>query len=585
VTWSRRAAVVLVLATVCAVDPAGLRPFTTLRWALVGVAAAVAAASVAWRIPRRLLWLWLGLLAALAVATVVALDPLLAVVGHPRRHLGLVGWAVAFLAFAAGSGLAEDGARRVVGWAAVAAGVVTGVATVADLAGWDPAGVVFAGGRIGGLLGQPVYLGAVSVLLGPVAVGLASDLAAYTPRSRRIRRQIAVALLGAAGFAVAALGTGTRGAWLGILVAVVVAWPHLRGLVPGRRWVAVVGAAVLAALVVAGPVGSRAAAALDPDDAGGRGRLDEWAVAAAVIAERPLTGAGPEGYRIAAPAHVDGDYTRRHGRDELIDRAHSAPLDVAASAGIPAAVAYVALVGAVVVRCVRTSRRARDPLLAGMALGVVAWAVQQVVGFPVAEVDPAAWLLAGLVVAGAPRPERAAGRAGRALAATLAAVLVAAGVTAVVADRSLQRATDRRDLADADRATALRPDDVDGWYLAAQVAASGPSLLAVDAGLDRVEEGLGHLPRDPALRELHEALLTERALRSELPEDLEAAARAARRGIAADPAGPAHHRRLGLVLAAQGRDGEATAALRRALDLDPADAAARDALDRLEAPP
>jgi O-antigen ligase len=580
VTWSRRAAVVLILATACAVDPGGLRPFTTLRWAVVGVAAAVAAAGVAWRIPRRVLWLWLALLALLAVATAVALDPLLAALGHPRRHLGLAGWVVSFLAFAAGTGLAEEGTRRVVGWAAVVAGVLTGMATLADLAGWDPAGVAFAGGRVGGLLGQPVYLGAVAVLLGPVAVGMACHLGSRaSPRG-----QIALAVHGAAGFAVAAVASGTRGAWLGLVAAAAVAWPHLRRWVPAHRWIAVAGAALLVGLVVAGPVGSRAAAALDPDDAGGRGRLDEWAVAAAVIAERPLTGAGPEGYRIAAPAHVDGDYTRRHGRDELIDRAHSAPLDVAASAGIPAAVAYVALVGAVVVQCVRNSRRPRDPLVAGMALGVVAWAVQQVMGFPVAEVDPAAWLLAGFVVAG-PRPVRATGRAGRVLAGTLAAVLVVAGATAVVADRSLQRAADRLDLAAADRATALRPDDVDAWYLAAQVAASGPSLLAVDAGLDRVEDGLGHLPRDPALCDLHEALLTERALRSELPEDLAAAARAARRGIAADPAGPAHHRRLGLVLAAQGRDDEAAAALRRALDLDPGDAAARDALDRLETRP
>ena len=47
--------------------------------------------------------------------------------------------------------------------------------------------------------------------------------------------------------------------------------------------------------------------------------------------------------------------------------------------------------------------------------------------------------------------------------------------------------------------------------------------------------------------------------------------------------GPAHHRRLGLVLAAQGRDVEAADALRRALDLDPGDDPARDALGRLEA--
>jgi O-antigen ligase len=593
VSRSRRAAlalaVVLVVATACAVDPEGLRPFTTLRWAVVGVAAAGAAASVAWRVPRRLRWLWFALLACLAVATVVALDPLLAAVGHPRRHLGLAGWVVGFLAFAAGTGLAADPrARRVVGWAAVVAGLVTGVATVADLAGWDPAGVSFAGGRVGGLLGQPVYLGAAAVLLGPAAAGVACDLAAYTPHMRRIRRQIALAWVGAGGFGLALVASGTRGAWLGAVAAGVVAWPQLRRRrrVGGRRVLAGVAVAAAVALVVVGPVGTRVAAAVDPGEAGGRSRLDEWALAAAVVADHPLTGVGPEGYRIAAPAHVDDTYARRHGRDEVVDRAHSGPLDVAAAAGIPAAVVYVALLATVVAACVRAVRRPPDSLVAGMAAGVVAWVVQQAVSFPLAEVDPAAWLLAGMVAAtgavAAPGPAPVGrARAGRIVAGLAAGVLAVGGVVSVVADRDLQRATRTGDGAAADRATALRPDDVDAWYVAAQVAASGPSLLALDAGLDRVEEGLDRLPRDPALGGLHEALLTERALRSGLPEDLAAAEAAARDGIARDPAGPAHHRRLGVVLAARGDDRAAAAALRRVLDLDPGDAAARTALDGL----
>ncbi len=184
------------------------------------MAAAVAAATVAWRLPRRVLALWLALLACLALATVVALDPLLAVVGHPRRHLGLAGWVVGFLACAAGSGLAADpDARRTVGRAAVVAGLATGVATAADLVGWDPAGTSFAGGRVGGLLGQPVYLGAVAVLLGPVALGVALGPSSLTADTRGERRQTVLAWLGVAGYGLALVASGTRGAWLGLVAA------------------------------------------------------------------------------------------------------------------------------------------------------------------------------------------------------------------------------------------------------------------------------------------------------------------------------------------------------------------------------
>ncbi len=289
-----------------------------------------------------------------------------------------------------------------------------------------------------------------------------------------------------------------------------------------------------------------------------------------MIAERPVTGAGPEGYRIAATPHIDPGYARRHGRDEVVDRAHDGPLDVAAAAGIPAALIYAGLLAAVTIRAARAVRRPPDPVVAGAALGVVAWVVQQLVGFPLAEVDPLAWLLAGaVVVAAAPGTEARRAVAGRIVAAATAVVLAVAGITAVVADHSLQHAVDDVDVAAADRATRLRPDDIDAWYVAAQVASSGPSLLAVDAGLDRVEAGRERSPRDPALADLHEALLVERALRSGLDEDLAAAEAAARARIAADPAGPEHYRRLGQVLEAQGRTGAAADALARARRLDP----------------
>jgi O-antigen ligase len=606
-----------VVAVAAAVDPWGFRPFTTARWALVGVVVAAAAVASAAapraRLPRSVVLGGAGLLVCLAVATATALDPLSAVLGHGRRHLGLLGWVVSALAFVAGTRLTAGEVRRLLGRAGVVAAGITGVAALADLAGWDPAGSRFAGGRIGGLLGQPLYLGAVAVLLVPLAVGVAVDPSA----GRGWRRAAAGA---AVACAIALVATRTRGAWLGAALAVAVAWPRLAP--PVRAWLAARPRAVLAGLALAVvmavvPLGARAAAGLDPDAAGGRGRLDDWVVAARVIGAHPLTGVGPEGYRIAAPAHVDDGYARRHGRDEVLDRAHNGPLDVAVSAGIPAAALYVALLGGVVACSIRVVRRSPDPVVAGAAAGVVAWVGQQAVGFPIAEVDPLAWLLAGAVVVAAGRlasPDRPppspvvaratwARPAGRLAAGATAAVVAVAGWTGVVvavagwtgvaADRDLraaERAAAARApaaaVAAADRATARRPDDVDAWYVAARVASAPAGLPAVDAGLDRVEEGLTWSPDDPALRALHTDLLVERALRSGLPDDLTAAERAARDHTVADPSGPRAHRQLGLVLVTAGRSAEARVELARALALDPDDAVAEQALaDIDEAPP
>jgi O-antigen ligase len=601
-------AAALVLAVAGAVDPGGFRPFTTLRWALVGLAAAVAAVtglagatvSTRARLPRLVVLAGAGLLVCLVVATAAALDPLSAVLGHPRRHLGLLGWAVSALAFVAGTRLAPGQIRRLLGRAGVVAAGITGGAALADVAGWDPAGSRFAGGRVGGLLGQPLYLGAAAVLLMPLAVGVAVD-----PSAGRAWRRAGVGAAVACGLALAF--TQTRGAWLGAALALAVAWPRLAP--RGRAWLAarprpLVAGLALAVVLGLALVGARATAALDPDAAGGRSRLDDWVVAARVIAAHPLTGVGPEGYRIAAPAHVDDGYARRHGRDEVLDRAHNGALDVAVTAGIPAAAFYVSLLGGVVACSARVVRRSPDPVAAGAAAGVVAWVGQQAVGFPIAEVDPLAWLLAGVVVVAASRLASADGPppslpararwsrpAARLAAGTTAAAVAAAGWTSVATDRDL-RAAERAAagapaaaVAAADRATERRPDDIDAWYVAARVASAPAGLPAVDAGLDRVEEGLTWFPDDPALRALHTDLLVERGLRSRLPDDLTAAEAAARARTATDPSGPRAHRQLGLVLAAGGRPAEARVELARALALDPDDAVAEGALAVIDEAP
>ncbi|MDY7099999.1 MAG: hypothetical protein S0880_02320, partial [Actinomycetota bacterium] len=162
------------LAAAALVDPWGLLRVTTLRWAVVSTAIAVAAVAVAVggyrpRLPRPVAAVGVGTLALVGVATVLADDRATALVGHPRRNLGLLAW-VGFAA-ATAVGAALPWRPRIVGAAVTAAGLAITAGAAADLAGWSPGGADFAGGRVGGLSGQPAYLGSLALLVGVAAAG------------------------------------------------------------------------------------------------------------------------------------------------------------------------------------------------------------------------------------------------------------------------------------------------------------------------------------------------------------------------------------------------------------------------------
>src|SRR5690606_3238897 len=93
----------------------------------------------------------------------------------------------------------------------------------------------------------------------------------------------------------------------------------------------------------------------------------------------------------------------------------------------------------------RALRRA-GPAAAGAAAGVVAYATQALFLFPVAELDPIAWLLAGVAVAGVVRPAEevtwAVPAPVVAAAGGLAAASLAVGALDVTADRAALRVLD-----------------------------------------------------------------------------------------------------------------------------------------------
>ncbi|MGH9164573.1 MAG: O-antigen ligase family protein, partial [Acidimicrobiales bacterium] len=435
-------------AAVLAIDPAGLSPFGPLKWLLIpslllAGSAVLASSGLARRpVARNPAVAMAAFLAWVGLAAAVGADGLYAWTGTPERHFGAFTWGLCGLAFVVGQWLEPVAARRVITVAMVTAGVA-GAWALAEAAGWQPLDLAGAGVRPVATLGSSAYLGAAMALLAPVAVGVAVDRASR-PLARR------AALLAAAAAALALVASGARAAWVGAIVAgLATAWCRRQG--PGggsrgapghdRRRLALAGTAGVAlvvAVAVATGVTGRLTGVADETGGGARGRLDEWRVAARVVADHPLTGVGPEGYRIVFGGAVDDDYEMAHGRDPLPDRAHSAPLDVAVTTGLPGLAAYAVLVG-LVGRLVLRSLRRSPAALAGVAAGLVAYTTQSLLLFPVAELEPVAWLLAGLVVARSLTAGEAATlavpRIAPVVAGALAALALVAGVLDVAADR------------------------------------------------------------------------------------------------------------------------------------------------------
>jgi len=533
----------LFVGVVVAVDPDGLVPSGPARWTAGVVLMGVALGGLlrqpvrAERVTGRL---WLALVAWLFAASLAGADTRHAWIGTPDRRLGWIAWCTFPLMFVCGQAITTKDGRRVVMRGAALAAAFLGSWCVVERLGWSLIGETFAGHRVGGPFGQPAYVGAAAVLLGPLAAGIAFDRSGS--RAWRI-----IGSIGAAGAGAALLLSQTRGAWVGAVVAPALLGAR-HGAVVRRRWREIAcAAAAVAVLFAVTPFGGRVAGAFDLGHGTTRGRFDDWAVGARVVEHHPLLGVGLEGYRVVFQQVVSAGYVQRHGTEVIPDRAHNGIIDVATDGGVGAGLLYAALL-AVLVAISWRSLRERDPLTIALACGVVAYVVQQQFLFPLSEIDPLFWVPAGMLVTTrnsrlgesskeSPRrdtracPERRAHRAHRAhRAREIATAVVVVGVAfgtvmgarEILADRLLERAATAPGvtrLADADHATRLRPDSIRTWYVAARIAARGPALTDVDAAIARVEHGLGQSPRDPALRVLDADLLVERAARSGLGED------------------------------------------------------------------
>ncbi len=570
---------VIIAAVFLAVDPFGWDQVGPLRFGLISaigfatIAASLGAGDARPQpLPRWAVLGWTITLSGLVVSTAMSSDRWHALIGTPDRHFGLATWFLLVGLFAVASIYPNSIVPFVVN-ATIVGAMGTGIWSILEVLDVGFFASSFAGDRVGGTFRQPAYLGAAMLLAAPMCVGAAVD-ATRSLAARSIAGASSV-------LAILALGLSqSRGAWLAAIVVSVAVVTKRRMLRVGA--LAVVAVALLAAFT---PVGARLSTLTDIETGVVAGRIDEWQVGARALTDTPtfgVTGHGPEGYRLVFGAHVDDDYVIEHGRDVITDRAHNALLDTALAGGLVSLAGILLLYGGLAVTAFQRLK-ADDVIDVALAAAVLGALVQQLVLFPLAELDPAMWIMAGLLVTR--RPSRELYRPplfryvsqGRRLAMLgagfLAAMSAIAGLSDVAADHAIANAVEAdatSPLVSADQARARRPDSVRYDFIAGRIASNSADLAGFLAARDRLEDGLSISPNDPALRIEYATALLEIARRSQDEADLAAAHdELADLATTAEPRHPDVLMRYGIAAALRGDAQTAIDVLGRAAKLSP----------------
>ena len=131
----------------------------------------------------------------------------------------------------------------------------------------------------------------------------------------------------------------------------------------------------------------------------GSERIGIWQAALGLTGENPILGIGSGNFRARA-----AEWLAAHGVSlwQTFDNPHNMPLDVSANFGIPALLAWLALLGCLIL-CARKDREAGDALI----LTLLCWLVQGMFTFSICIVSPMAWAVMGMM---AGSREREAGK-------------------------------------------------------------------------------------------------------------------------------------------------------------------------------
>lgn len=362
-----------------------------------------------------------------AVATLASGDVLASAFGTRARHIGLLTYAGAGLVgFTLMRAVVEGRviAQRWLGGLALAGGLVSLVVLVEGGLGIDILPIQRTFGGAAGTMGNPNFASGFLAIAAVALVWFAVDRSLTT-----VIRALAGAgvLISVIAMAFARAFQGPVALAAGIVVVLLVRAMDLPEATRRRAFAAIGGATlvgvVLLGLGLAGIGPLQEASRVGTLDA----RVNFWQTALAMTADQPLTGVGLDQFADWSRSYRPEEAVLTTGFRSANDNAHNVVLQLMATAGAPAGLAYVALAGLAawaVVGLVRRTSGADRAVVAGLAGVLTAYWTQASVSFdllplPVIHLGTVG-LLAGMAwpermtVLGRPAPAVPTGKAKRA---------------------------------------------------------------------------------------------------------------------------------------------------------------------------
>ena len=373
------------------------------EWLIVGLLLLLLAQYGSGIVPRTRLWVAVGALVAVNVASVAfAADRYSALYGDTSRYLGLT-FVLDMTVLASAVAIACRTRRD---WAILAGGVAIGAALAIGYGAMQALGRDFitswsADARLrpfGTLGNADVYAQLLTIV-----VAICAGVVAFAP-GRLVSTPRAVALVLGLGALVMSAVVATRGSFVG-LGAVALAVPAVALRVFGRdlsrrRALLLVGGGVLvvlAVLVVPTPLASRIQQTLG--GVGVRDRVLIWESAARAVAERPLLGWGVDGFHVAYPRFRQVEANAVMGPDVNQSSAHNWILQQGATTGLLGVAALVGLIAASTWSLWRRGLTTNAAYAAPALVGFVAYWAQGLVTVGSVGVDWLPWTVVGVAIA------------------------------------------------------------------------------------------------------------------------------------------------------------------------------------------
>ncbi len=357
-------------------------------------------------------WLVLAFVAWVTLSTAFSIHLPTSILGKYRRYEGFISFANYAVVFFLASQVLRDRRRLVtLAHALVGVGALIAFHGIAQYFGLDflnwakPALNKY---RAFSTYGNPDLLVGYLVLLVPIGIG--ATVTAENRSHARIYGTCTLVIF------IAMMLTFSRSAWPGVLAALVylavIAWRQRVARLPQIAAVAAVVVILVGALTVysmrsASPttnVYERAKILLTPTKGTAGARLEMWKAALAATKDRPLTGFGPDTFRLFFPFYKTVRYVQLSGYQSFVDNAHSYPFQLASTIGIPGALLFYVILAVALAWITRwvwkPSSEAKERFFfAALAAGVLAYCIHQLFSLSVSGTTVLLWLLlAGLMV-------------------------------------------------------------------------------------------------------------------------------------------------------------------------------------------